>query len=359
MVVPVQQVLKPENIFLRNSLDAKADQGLTTSESITQIVNPGILASLHPKMVDQDGTSAVKSKNIKWDGTLRPSPEKNLVFPFINEEPSSAERKVLPNTKEVGMNLDPKIDQKVENGLMKNSFFDETPILFEENGKINLPSNSLGAERGVYQLLSELKGMENIPMDKLGSTVLSVVKNNSPDGPSVLLNQNEHQRIFSGFPSGATKVEEALPVKSGYVEMYQQIGNKVIWGIRNHEDKIKFSMNPPQLGNIYVEINKDKENIKAVLWADHPVTKEILEAHQAELHKILRQDGFNLEKFDVFARQDMGWFHEPKENHVKYGQWTQGQSPEHESSLLQDRSEIGPVAIRASVEGNKSIDVFV
>jgi len=242
---------------------------------------------------------------------------------------------------------------------MKNSFFNETPILFEENGKFNSPSNSLSAGRGVYQLLSELKGMENIPSDKLGSTVLPGVKNNSPDSSAVVLGQNEHPRMFSETPTGAAKVEETLPVKPDYVEMYKQIGDKVIWGIRNQEDKIKFSMNPPQLGNIYVEINKDKENIKAMLWADQPVTKEILEAHQTELHKILRQDGFNLEKFDVFARQDMGWFHQSNENHVKYGQWTQGESPEHESSLLQDRSEAGLVPIRALSEGDRFIDVFV
>jgi hypothetical protein len=358
MPVPPQQPLNPENILL-NMSDANPRQGLTTAESAPQGTRPDIFASLQPGWSDHEGTSGLNGESTKGNELLGPPSEKSPANPLLNGSVSFTAEKVPPIIQETRMNWDPKIDEKSQSGPMKNTFFDEAPLLFDENGKIRLLSDPSSAGRGVYHLVSELKGMEGIAIEKHGSAGMSDGKGSSPDGSFVFLNQSDHQKIIPGLAGEVKNVEEPLPTKTVHGDIYQQVGEKVIWGIRNNEDKIKFALNPPELGNIYVEIDRNKENIKAVLWAEQPITKEMLQAHETELHRILKADGFNLEKFDVFARQDMGWFQEPKENHVKHDQWSQGDSFRQTGSLLQGRSEVSPVAIQKSPGGDRSIDVFV
>ncbi len=102
-------------------------------------------------------------------------------------------------------------------------------------------------------------------------------------------------------------------MESGKEEVYQQIGRKVIWSIHNHDEKIKMDLDPPDLGNIYMEICREKETIKATLWADNPTTKVALEASQIQLQKILENEGFRLERFTVFFQENLGSFQERKE----------------------------------------------
>ena len=68
-------------------------------------------------------------------------------------------------------------------------------------------------------------------------------------------------------------------------------------------------LDPPQLCNLYIEIHRDKDNIKAALWTDSQVTKEILESQKVQLQRILKEDGFHLGQFDVFVQQNMKSFH--------------------------------------------------
>ncbi len=102
-------------------------------------------------------------------------------------------------------------------------------------------------------------------------------------------------------------------IESGREEVYQRIGRRVIWSIHNHEEKIQMDLDPPDLGNIYMEIFREKETIKATLWADNPTTKVALEASQIQLQEILENEGFRVEQFNVFLQQNQASFQERKE----------------------------------------------
>jgi hypothetical protein len=101
----------------------------------------------------------------------------------------------------------------------------------------------------------------------------------------------------------------------------QQIIRTVRWSLRNKEEKIKLTLDPPDLGTIYLEIKRDRENIIAKLWTDNPEAKEILDGNKIYLSKMLKEDGFVLEKFDVLFSQDMksshdrekSFFHHPRQ----------------------------------------------
>jgi len=96
------------------------------------------------------------------------------------------------------------------------------------------------------------------------------------------------------------------------LEIYEQIGQKLIWSLNNREEQFRLTLDPPQLGSIYMEIQREKEHIKATLWAENPNTKNILEANQLSIQKIIESEGFSLESFSVFIEQNLGSFQESR-----------------------------------------------
>jgi len=120
--------------------------------------------------------------------------------------------------------------------------------------------------------------------------------------------------VMEGSTQMSEKVEEVkedyspTPPKSETQAVSQQVSEKIVWLIRNNEESVKITLDPPQLGHIYMEIDRNKENIKTTLWTDNSATKETLETNQSQIQKIIESDGFKLDKFDVFVQQDMGWY---------------------------------------------------
>jgi hypothetical protein len=110
-----------------------------------------------------------------------------------------------------------------------------------------------------------------------------------------------------GFAEKVAEGKEAFaPMKVEPQSVYQQVGERVLWLIRNQEEKIRISLDPPELGHLCLEIHRTKENIQTTLWTDNPLTKATLESSQLEIRKIVESEGFKLEKFDVLVQQDLG-----------------------------------------------------
>jgi hypothetical protein len=142
------------------------------------------------------------------------------------------------------------------------------------------------------------------------------------------------------------------------LDFYQRINEKISWSIRNNQENIRLTLEPPQLGNLYIEIHRNKEEIKASLWTDNSTTKEILENNQFQLQKALEGNGFKLEKYEVFVQKDMGAFQGNDENHFSHDKGSRTQSLEIQESELSQPLEFLPGIIRA---GGKSryVDRFV
>ena len=115
-------------------------------------------------------------------------------------------------------------------------------------------------------------------------------------------------------PSREIRLESApaLPhlSKGGVPE---QVSQKVVWSLGRHEESFRLTLDPPHLGSIYMEIQREKEQVKATLWTENPDTKQILESSQHSIQKIIETEGFSLETFDVFVEQDLGAFQESRE----------------------------------------------
>jgi flagellar hook-length control protein FliK len=124
---------------------------------------------------------------------------------------------------------------------------------------------------------------------------------------------------FFGASLGVKEPSTGLTEKSGIVEtgsptspkagpqtLTQQVGQGLIWSIRNHEEKVRISLDPPQLGHVVLEIDRNHEYVKTTLWADTPQARAALESGYLEIQRIVENEGFKLEKFNVLVQQEMG-----------------------------------------------------
>lgn len=138
--------------------------------------------------------------------------------------------------------------------------------------------------------------------------------------------------------SGDLKMRMAASLnESGDTEVSQQVGRKMIWSLDNNVEKIKVALDPPQLGNIYIEICKEKENIKATIWADNLTAKVALEASQVQIQKIMENQGLKLDQFNVFLQENLGWFQESRENFLD--------ANPHNSSPSREKEPEGPTSL--------------
>jgi flagellar hook-length control protein FliK len=108
--------------------------------------------------------------------------------------------------------------------------------------------------------------------------------------------------------------EAPAPMRLESQGIYQQVGERVVWLIRNQEERIRMSLDPPELGHLFLEIHRTKENIQTTLYTDNPVTKVTLESNQREIQRIIESEGFKMEKFDVLVQQDLSRFQERKDS---------------------------------------------
>ncbi len=148
------------------------------------------------------------------------------------------------------------------------------------------------------------------------------------------------------------------PPKSETQTVSQQVSQRAIWLIRNNEESVRITLDPPQLGHIYMVIDRSKEDIKATLWADNPATKATLETNQPQIQKIIESEGFKLEKFDVFVQQDMGRYQGGKDDPMN-------PNPRSPASLSEIRAPLSgspdpvPAVARAVHPASKYLDLFV
>ena len=220
--------------------------------------------------------------------------------------------------------------------------------------------NAMDMEGNNGLLNRDSKGLERILFDSQGLLSRSEGQGGHPSEVTNIL--NDPKGGFDVTPVVSEELPKAVEPTHSRAEplqIYEQIGKKIIWTLKNNEERIRLTLQPPQLGNIYMEITKGEGNIRATLWTDNPVTKEILEMNQGQLHRILKEDGFKLEKFEVFTQQDMESFRERGESLYDHRPWANNGFKEHKASSFIEPVEIIPTEMNLSHRGNNSIDVFV
>ena len=164
-------------------------------------------------------------------------------------------------------------------------------------------------------------------------------------------------------PGNRIEGAQGLPpavMRPEILNLPEQVVQRIIWSIRNQEERIKLTLDPPDLGHLYIEISRSKENIHATLWAENFAAKTALETGQHQIQRIMENEGFRLTKFDVFVQQDMGWFQGQgkRENHFVLDSRTPMPSLEQKGEVL-EKSPLDPIEIRGMATGRSSLDLWV
>jgi hypothetical protein len=170
-------------------------------------------------------------------------------------------------------------------------------------------------------------------------------------------------RPLSQSPFSVTSPETgrgSLPhlCRTDPAQIYEQLGKQLLWSLKNGQEKIRMVLEPPELGNIYMEVKREKDLVNATLWTDNAATKELLERHQIQLHKLLKADGFALEKFDVFVQQGMGWLGS-REKPLDPGPRFQAETQDEGRARGPASQEIGGLEPGLSIRNSRYVDLFV
>ncbi len=148
------------------------------------------------------------------------------------------------------------------------------------------------------------------------------------------------------MPGGLTKGQSGFSQRAESFDIYHQVGRKIAWFVQNGEERVKLRLDPPELGNLYMEVTKEKETVRATLWAEIPTTKELLDAHRIELRKILQENGFKLERFDVFVQQEADRFMEQRGFSFLGGQQEHRETQEDRAIQSSESPDRPSVAVR-------------
>jgi hypothetical protein len=234
-------------------------------------------------------------------------------------------------------------------GHSSRPLWEEAPEAYRKGAFSYLPSDSenflsdsnpsIKGESTHFNMEIMMRGKEVIPDDPKASDLSNTGSQKNEETFGMFARQMDP--ALSPNPAKEIGSEKALSLgQNQKLEVYEQVGQKLIWSLNQHEERFRLTLDPPQLGSIYMEIQRDKEHIKASLWAENPNTKNILETNHLSIQKIIESGGFSLESFNVFVEQDLGSFQESRGRMM---------NPESLASIANAEIPLGPIQEASSL----------
>lgn len=315
------------------ALETNPDSQVPPSEALSRTAKIATTPiSEGPSVVEADPVES-NSQALKISAMVA-SPATSKEIPSDRGIPSSARTEGLPDPGKTSpdlLDLDPepssfrqRLLEKVEPGI---ALRDPGKILADSDGPEinNLIRFQEDTPLGVIAKVPDQPRGEGVPADRL------------VEGP------------LKGSPEW---IKEALSV-------YQQFSKGLLRTLQHGGDRIQMTLDPPQLGTILMEINRDRNLVTAHLWTDNSQTKDLLDFSRGQLQKTLELDGFKLDRFEVLVQPDLKSFQEER--------WFGGRQPTWENSRPEG-SRAAPeglipplpetAALRFS-QGNRYVDTWV
>ena len=307
---------------------------------------------------------------------------KSVNTPMVGEGINKEDKEELPLQKEPSPTTAPR-----SSGTLDPKSLTPDGVKFQREEKAALPQMESRAPAAALNSISpegtSLPDRDTqIPTSFSKSSLGSFMEGGGKGQEKILLMGNESAQFskregqkevdFYETPPGLKEGSTQMPGKLGEVKenysptspksepqtVAQQVSQRAIWSIRNNEESVRITLDPPQLGHIYMVIERNKEDIKATLWTDNAATKATLETNQPQIQKIIESEGFKLEKFDVFVQQEMGWCQGGKDDPMN-------PNPRSPASLSEIRTPLSgspdpvPAVPRAVHPASKYLDLFV
>lgn len=246
---------------------------------------------------------------------------------------------------------------------LKSQVSDLTRATSDSDGQQSLPflSNSSEAETG---LATTIKSSESAPdstaltshltthtSGPLQPSVASLKRRGFPDEDSLVLDDSKPQLKPASDGTAATQqsgfISSVLPnsgpdlAASISSEMRQPLTNQVSQAIMDHverhgvrqSDSLSVRLDPPELGEMTIQLSKTDEGLAVRVTAREAVTMDMLFARGQEIESQLRSQHMNLKSLD-FQRSDM------TSSSFSHGR---GQSQQQHTSSRRSESPLNPI----------------
>jgi hypothetical protein len=167
--------------------------------------------------------------------------------------------------------------------------------------------------------------------------------------------RSEPAAKINGPLSGAAftdRAEETQP-------LFRQVSRGLVWSLHRGEEKIQITLDPPQLGTIFLELHRNRQNVEAQVWTDNPATKGLLDTQQGQLHKALEQEGFRLDRFEVALQPDLKSFSEERFAQGRHPAWEGPRDQGHSGGPETAWSGEPERPISLFQNGNRYIDTWI
>ena len=314
-------------------LEIKPDSQAPPSEALSKTEKVATASVLEGPPIAEASPVESNSQALKISAVVA-SPAPSKAIPSDRGISSSAKAEGLPDSEKTSptiLDLDPE----------PTSFHRRTLEKIEPGMALQDPGEILAGSGG-----SEMNDLIRFQEDTPLGVIAKVPDQPRGEGVSA-------DRSVEGPPKASPEwIKEAISV-------YQQYSKGLFRTLQQGGERIQMTLDPPQLGNILMEINRDRNFVTAHLWTDNPHTKELLDFSQGQLQKTLELDGFKLDRFEVLVQPDLKSFQEDR--------WFGGRQPSWENNR-QEGSRASPEGlIPASPEtsalrfsqGNRYVDTWV
>lgn len=148
---------------------------------------------------------------------------------------------------------------------------------------------------------------------------------------------------------GTTPLLNQLPVinhSPGESAWSQALGERVLWMTGRDMQQAEVRLNPPQLGPVEIRVSMHNDQANVTFVAQHPFTREALEASIPRLREMFGESNINLADVDVGQRdaRDSGSRQaEPEGTQAGDGLWMSADTAPDEHSVVMTRSRSGLV----------------
>lgn len=96
-----------------------------------------------------------------------------------------------------------------------------------------------------------------------------------------------------------TTLIDTLPVSPRHAEFNSELGQRLVWMMKNNVPMAEIRLNPPQLGPIEIRVSVTNDQASVWMNAHHSLTRDALEQALPRLREMLSDAGLNLSEANV------------------------------------------------------------
>jgi len=146
------------------------------------------------------------------------------------------------------------------------------------------------------------------------------------------------------------------------IELARSIGRQVVRNaavsVRNGQTHVLLQLRPPSLGTVRMHLTTENQTVSARMVVENEVVRQAVEQHVQHLRSVLRNEGFNLDRFEVSVRTQAeadAWASAHAESNGRHADRAGGTDRLEAATESGDAEDVGGEAVLASTH-NGTVD---